>query len=130
MATRSVIGVMHGDIYKVVYCHWDGYPGPAGVGYLLKEHYDSAKANNLIALGDISALGREIGEKHDFDSIYTGMTKFYGRDRGDTDVEYKTFQNFESLLVYVDAVGAEYGYIMKDDVWYMFDSENTNLVLL
>ncbi len=25
MGTRSFIGVMHGDVCKVVYCHWDGY---------------------------------------------------------------------------------------------------------
>jgi len=54
MGTRSRIGVMHGDNVKSVYCHWDGYLEHNGV--ILQEHYDSAKANQLVALGDLSSL--------------------------------------------------------------------------
>ena len=60
MGTRSRIGVMHGDVVKSVYCHWDGYLEHNG--QILLEHYDSAKANNLVALGDLSSLGSVIGE--------------------------------------------------------------------
>ena len=38
MGTRSRIGVMHGDVVKSVYCHWDGYLEHNGV--ILQEHYD------------------------------------------------------------------------------------------
>ena len=65
MGTRSRIGVMHGDNCKSVYCHWDGYPEHNGA--ILQAHYDSAKANNLVALGDLSSLAASIGEKHSFD---------------------------------------------------------------
>ena len=60
MGTRSRIGVMHGDKLKSVYCHWDGYL--AYNGQLLQNHYDSAKANHLVSLGNISSLKAEIGE--------------------------------------------------------------------
>ena len=46
MGTRSRIGVMHGDKLKSVYCHWDGYLEHNG--RILQEHYDSAKANQLV----------------------------------------------------------------------------------
>jgi len=64
MGTRSRIGVMHGSVCKSVYCHWDGYLEHNGE--ILQEHYDSAKANHLVALGDLSSLRATIGEKHAF----------------------------------------------------------------
>lgn len=124
MATRSAIGVMHGDKCKAVYCHWDGYIDHNG--RILLEHYDSAKANNLVALGDISSLGSEIGEKHDFDVRFTkgaigeNWTKFYGRDRGETGTEFKVFHNDKELFAGIDA---EYFYVMKDGVWYVSEGD-------
>ena len=99
MGTRSRIGVMHGDKVKSVYCHWDGYLEHNG--RILQESYDSAKANNLVALGDLSSLGAGLGEKHDFDikanygtpeyvaemEAREKICTFYGRDRGETGTE-------------------------------------------
>ena len=84
MGTRSRIGVMHGDKLKSVYCHWDGYL--SNNGKILQNHYDSAKANHLVSLGDLSSLGTTIGEKHDFDTR-TDCCTFYGRDRDETGTE-------------------------------------------
>jgi len=129
MATRSAIGVMHGDVCKAVYCHWDGYIDHNG--RILQEHYDSTKANFLIALGDVSSLRPEIGEKHafsqfegnmdgnEYDRLYGNMTTFYGRDRGEEGTEWKTFHDLDSFINYYDGCGAEYYYIMKDGVWYV-----------
>ena len=142
MGTRSFIGVMHGDVCKVVYCHWDGYLSHNG--RILQEHYDSAKANHLVALGDISSLKKDIGEKHPFspldmpdefrnmtqgqyETAYGNMTTFYGRDRGELGCEFRSIMNFESLLELFDNTGAEFCYIMKDGVWYMFDGNNRTL---
>ncbi len=130
MGTRSRIGVMHGDKCKSVYAHWDGYL--SGNGEILQKHYDSAKANHLVALGDLSSLASKIGEKHEFsnpnsygsneaeawDKNFGDMTTFYGRDRGEKDVDFKVSQSFDEFLELVDNCGAEYFYIMKDDVWY------------
>ena len=129
MGTRSRIGVMHGDIVKSVYCHWDGYLSDNGA--ILQEHYNSAKANNLVALGDLSSLRPEIGEKHAFSQfelraeevagfklLTENMCTFYGRDRGETGTEFKVAHTFAKFLEQCDNCGAEYYYIMRDGVWY------------
>lgn len=86
MATRSAIGFVEYDgSVTGIYCHWDGYL--EGVGATLVKHYnDTYKVLDLIDLGDISSLGEEIGEKHDFDKGSTktaNWCKSYTRDRGE-----------------------------------------------
>ena len=133
MGTRSRIGVMHGDKVKSVYCHWDGYL--AHNGAILQEHYDSAKANNLVALGDLSSLKANIGQKHAFSQfelraeevagyklLTENMCTFYGRDRGEKDTEFQVSHTFEEFLGQCYNCGAEYYYIMKDGVWYCGDT--------
>jgi hypothetical protein len=135
MGTRSRIGVMHGDKLKSVYCHWDGYLSHNG--QLLQDHYDSAKANHLVALGDISSLGKHIGEAHpfsqfeinkddiDFDKLIAlhdlakkeGWTTFYGRDREETGVDFTVDQSYDEFLS--KEYDCEYYYIMCDGVWYV-----------
>ena len=130
MGTRSRIGVMHGEVLKSVYCHWDGYLDHNG--RILLEYYDSAKANNLVALGDLSSLRSEIGEKHAFSQFdlpaeeveaFKAQTEdwctFYGRDRGETGTEYRVTHDFVTFLERVDACGAEYYYIMRDGEWFV-----------
>ena len=136
MGTRSRIGVMHGDNVKSVYCHWDGYLEHNGE--ILLKHYDSAKANQLVALGDLSSLRPNIGEKHAFSqfelpaeeveafkALTEDMCTFYGRDRGEKGTEWKVAVNFETFLEQCDNCGAEYYYIMKDGVWYCGDTYNS-----
>jgi len=133
MGTHSRIGVMHGDKVKSIYCHWDGYL--AHNGAILQEHYDSAKANHLVAMGDMSSLGKVIGEAHPFSphtsaedaALYEhaqdqGYCTFYARDRGETGTEFKVAHTFEEFLEQADGGGAEYYYIIKDGVWYCGDT--------
>ena len=130
MGTRSRIGVMHGDNVKSVYCHWDGYLQHNGA--ILQEHYDSAKANQLVALGDLSSLRPNIGEKHAFSQfelraeevagfklLTENMCTFYGRDRGETGTEWKTHTNFVDFFAEVEGSWCEWYYIMRDGVWYV-----------
>ena len=121
MGTRSRIGVMHGDNCKSVYCHWDGYLD--NNGRILLEHYDSAKANHLVALGDLSSLDFEVeipeGVEHSFQVPLKGVTTFYGRDRGETGTEFATDDTFEKFLARADGCGAEYYYIMRDGEWFV-----------
>lgn len=112
MSTRSRIGVIRGIaeqgghqavIVESIYCHFDGYP--EGVGQTLIDHWtDPKKVNRLIALGDLSALGVEIGKSQGtawFDTRYAtlygedadpadprlGWCLAYRRDRGEKDVD-------------------------------------------
>jgi len=136
MGTRSRIAVMHGDNCKSVYCHWDGYLDYNG--RILQEHYDSAKANHLVALGDLSSLGKSIGEAHpfseheikkddpDYDKLIAlhkqaeteGWTTFYARDRRETGCEFQTDTTFEAFLSRVDGCCGEWYYVMREGVWY------------
>ena len=129
MGTHSRIAVMHGTVCKSVYCHWDGYL--SFNGRILQESYDSSKANQLVALGDLSSLRRDIGEKHAFSSfdlpaeeveafktLTENMCTFYGRDRGEKHTEWKVAQNFETFLEQCDMCGAEYYYVMENGQWY------------
>jgi len=130
MGTRSRIAVMHGTVCKSVYCHWDGYLEHNGE--ILAEHYDSGKANQLVSMGDMSSLRKDIGEKHAFskfdlasqieqrlhEETTQDMCTFYGRDRGEKDVGWKVSHTFEEFLEQVDACGGEYYYVMENGVWY------------
>ena len=119
MSTRSAIGVMHGDKAKVVYCHWDGYLSHNG--QILQDHYDSPKANHLVALGDLSVLGKNIDvpedREHTFNHPADGVCVFYGRDRGEKDQEYVVVESDTEM--YDQFPWCEYFYVMKEDVWYV-----------
>ena len=141
MGTRSRIAVMHGDVCKSVYCHWDGYLEHNGE--ILQQYYDSAKANQLVALGDLSSLKPQIGEEHPFsqfevemstdeyDAKYGDMCTFYGRDRGEKNTTWQVAHTFAEFLEQVDNSGAEYYYIMRDGVWYTgCPGKGSRLVLL
>ena len=83
-----------------------------------------------MALGDLSSLRPNIGEKHAFsklevpmdgeayDKLYGDMTTFYGRDRGEEGCDFKVAHSFDEFLEQVNYCGAEYYYVMKDGVWY------------
>jgi hypothetical protein len=112
----------HSKQIRAVYCHWDGYL--AHNGAILQKHYAaSPKVNNLIALGDISSLRPEIGEKHAFsrlevpmdeevyDKLYGNMTTYYGRDRGETGTEFKVFPTLKEAEEHY--TWSEYFYCFK-----------------
>ena len=130
MGTRSRIAVMHGTVCKSIYCHWDGYL--SFNGRILQASYDSAKANRLVSLGDMSSLRADIGEKHAFSKHDVPNIEvrvhnedwctFYGRDRGEKGVEFKVAHSFDEFLEQCDNSGAEYYYIMRDGVWYCGDT--------
>lgn len=144
MATRSTIAKLNDDgSITSIYCHWDGYP--EGVGATLKEHYtDTDKIDQLLALGWLSVLDAEIGEKHDFDNPTEGWTLAYMRDRGETGLEANTHDSINAWLsfrgghtstcvhtnnrVYYGN-GCEYGYLWNDSrkEWDTFDMYATRI---
>ena len=128
MATRSYIGVKNTDgTVDYIYCHFDGYPEHNGE--ILTEHYaDMDKVNALMKLGDLSVLGIEIGEKHDFNDYANRNRNWclaYGRDRGEKDTNVKTGDYNE--LIKDDTVN--YTYIFDGEYWECFDTDNS-LVLI
>lgn len=124
MATRSAIGIKHGDRIKSIYCHYDGYL--EHVGRALHTYYqDSIKVNKLVAMGDMSGIGADIGEKHVFNDrseyLADGIARqctFYGRDRGEEAVEFKSFANEADFIDYYNGCGCEFYYLYDHGVWY------------
>ena len=126
MGTRSMIAIQnpYSKDVRAVYCHWDGYLEHNGS--LLQKHYsNSAKVNNLIALGDLSSLRPEIGEKHLFSSMelpkeqreaheeaVKDMCTFYTRDRGE-DAPFKVFPTLKKAQDYFEGSWCEYLYVFK-----------------
>lgn len=139
MATRSTIALEFADgTVGQVYCHWDGYLSHNGK-ILLNHYMDPFKVCELIDNGDLSSLGPNIGEKHEFDNPYKygtpegdawseakrEMCTFYMRDRGEEDVEaryFKDFADYEANHQY-----EEYEYILREvdgqAVWYVNQGE-------
>ena len=113
MGTRSRVAVMHGDVCKSVYCHYDGYLDYAG--RILLEHYDSTAANALIARGDNSGVKETLEE----------MNFYEDREAQDEDVSeflastpWEVAHSFEQFLEQVEGCCGEYYYVMRDGVWY------------
>ena len=104
MGTRSRVAVMHGDVCKSVYCHYDGYLDYAG--RILLEHYDSTAVNALIARGDNSGVKETLEDMN-----------FYS-DRGEDNVSWQVAHSFDEFLEQVQGCCGEYYYVMRDGVWY------------
>lgn len=115
MATRARIGIENGDGSVLsIYTHWDGYPEHHGP-ILLETYADEESASALIALGDLSILGRDLGEAHDFDSHEpdSDVCLAYGRDRGEAGVDAIEHDADD----WPDS-GHEYEYLYRSGVWY------------
>lgn len=108
MGTRSTIAIENADgTVTGIYCHWDGYTSHNG--RILQENYTTeAAVRELIALGDLSSLGETVGAKTDFSNPADGQCVAYGRDRGEQDVEAKTYASHADFL---DVMGQEYDYL-------------------
>ena len=132
MATRSTIALEYADgTVDKIYCHWDGYLD--NNGKILFQHYvDPFKVQRLMDLGDVSSLGPDIGEQHDFDIPFQygtpeyvaesdrrrGICTFYGRDRGETGTGAKRYKDYADYRK--NAQFEEYNYILrKDGNWYV-----------
>ena len=134
MGTRSTIALEFADgTVEQVYCHWDGYLEHNGK--ILAEHYsDPFKLRDLIDQGDISSLGKIVGNTHPFSphecetqkaqyeaAMAAGATTFYGRDRNESGCEAKSFVDFQDYLAHHQY--EEYEYILRqvngEAVWYV-----------
>lgn len=117
MATRSYIGVRNTDSsVDYIYCHFDGYPEHNGD--ILINHYNNInRVNELLELGDLSMLGKFIGEKQDFDKRVRDCCLAYGRDRGETNVGVKN-SDFRELI---NDQNVDYVYVFDGDYWECFD---------
>ncbi len=140
MSTRSDIIAQRADgKWARIYCHHDGYL--EGVGQTLHDHYRTQeKIDALMALGDISSLGEQLGEKHDFDwmmKMYRAdrdfredpeyqrlrrMCNVYGRDRGETGTEARVGDSLSAVWPPEDT-WTEFTYVWADGRWWVGDPD-------
>ena len=131
MATRSMIGIVENDgTVTAIYCHWDGYPKQNG--NLLRKYWDDAYLiDHLMALGNLSYLGKEIGKRQNFDQpTDRNWCLAYGRDRNEPK-QYATL--YASKDDYVSNAagdhGADYIYLWENDMWRCWDYEGMHINL-
>lgn len=123
MATRSRIGLMLEDgTIMHSYCHFDGYPN--GVGHTLVENYsDIQKVEELLSFGDMSFLSPKVtpeGE-HSFNNPEKDVTVFYGRDRGESDVDAVITSKDEYHSVKYSSC-IDYLYLFSGGHWWVYDN--------
>lgn len=126
MSTRSFIAKQIGDDeYLTIYCHSNGYLSYNGA--MLIDHYNTEeKVDELLKLGDLSCLCQKLNpdpmKPHSFDygERQKDVTVAYGRDRGETNIEARTY----SMAKLDDPQNwTEYVYIFnKDNEWKYFRS--------
>lgn len=123
MGTRSAIGykTAQGTI-RAKYSHYDGYVAYTGV--MLRESYtEQSKIEEMVELGDQSFLAPAIYPKgeHSFESPEEGCTIFYGRDRGESNVDAKEFDTFAEFVDYYAGCWCEYFYVWDGQDWIVND---------
>jgi hypothetical protein len=121
MATRSTIAVQHtnGSISQI-YCHWDGYI--SNNGKLLNDHYTNLEIiEELVSGGSLSILDeriKPIGD-HSFDNQESGTCVYYGRDRGEDELDVSP-NVFQSVYRYLsDYQEQEFNYLFKNGEWFV-----------
>jgi len=96
----KAFGIEHADgTVSAIYVHGDGCIESA-IETAASNYTTPAAVEKLIALGNLSLVGREIGQPHDFDSAHGSLELHppewclaYGRDRGEPDQAAVTFAN-------------------------------------
>ena len=125
MGTSSAIGMkMEDGGVRAIRCNWDGYV--AGVGVILGGWYtETAKIEELLALGDLSRLGTKIapepGTTHTFAHPQPDVTVAYHRDRGE---RMKSARRYADVDAYrrdgKGDFGADYLYLYANGKWYVY----------
>jgi hypothetical protein len=128
MGTRSAIGYKtpEGKV-RAKYSHYDGYP--AYTGAVLNEHFQEArKIAQMVELGDQSFIAPNVFPKgeHSFMKPEEDVIVFYGRDRGESNVEAKEFDTVQEFVDYYAGAGCEYFYLHTAGGWIVNDHEQTD----
>ena len=118
MGTRSFIGIENLDGRIVsIYCNWDGDPAHHAP-ILLKSYNDAFKINALLTLGNLSELGLEIGEKHDFaDHSKPKWCTAYARDKGEAWRNPLHSNGRSAYVAQAFQASVSYVYLFVDGVW-------------
>ena len=129
MSTNSTISLLQEDgSIAQIYSHWDGYLEHNGK--ILKNHYaDYDKVKSLIDNGDLSSLRENIdparGSNHDFDDPDDDVCVFYGRDRGENDIEARHYTDIDLFASTKHMWAEEYNYFYAGGKWYLLTGKDS-----
>jgi hypothetical protein len=121
MSTRSQIArqLPSGQI-ESIYCHFDGYPSHHAP-ILLDAYSTEERVKELLDLGNLSILGPEIGQEHDFDSHIRkapdSWCLFYGRDRHEPNNRSTTYIDERAFLDACKDSWADFLYLFQCGRW-------------
>lgn len=120
MSTHAFIAAQQPNgTVRAIYLHSDGYVQHAGQT-LVRHYMDPAKINALLDLGDLSILGRELGEKHDFNVPPIGVCNAYMRDREEFDFDARIYRSRQSLVDEALNRHITYVYIFDGERWLVY----------
>lgn len=129
MATRSMIGILEDDnTVTAIYCHWDGYP--ENNGHLLMKYWNDAYLiDHLMTLGNISVLGKEVGERQNFNQPTDGnWCLAYGRDRGEADQSATSYASRDDYVGNAaDDHDVDYIYLWENDKWRCWNTQGIHI---
>ena len=120
MSTHSSIAARcHDGKVRSIYCHSDG--DPPHNGRILSEHFrDQQKIEDMLALGDMSVLAPSIecpeGHAFKYENRVEGHSVFYGRDRGEDNVDCLVCDSYEDCLRENKHV---YNYFWDGEEWFV-----------
>lgn len=128
MSTRAAI-IEKTDIgeFRGIYCHGNGYLSHNG--RILLEHYTTQeKVSELINLGDIATLGKQVspntGALHSYKNPIKDITVAFSRDNqeDEADTSITVGSTLEDVL---DCIDYNFAYVFIDNEWYLYDYEQT-----
>lgn len=126
MATRSFISIFENGYIKGIYCHYNG--AIHHNGHILNEYYNKEKTQELIKLGAISCLNKNVDPnndfEHSFDHPQDDVVIAYHRDRGDKDLTINVFYTIQDFQNYLSNHWISYTYIYHKDKWFVLDKIN------
>ena len=116
MSTRARIGIVNADgTITSIYTQSDGYFSHHSP--ILENHYATeAKVRELLALGALSYLAENIGEKHDFNNPVEGWCRSYHRDRDEL-LAVSIHKDRRAFDLFGSRCGAEYLYLFNKGKW-------------
>lgn len=133
MGTRSTITARLRDgTYRTVYCHWDGYAGYPGVGWMLQQHYNSQEmAEKVTSLGALSSLAPSCDAPpgHSYNTPAGGHTVAHHRDRGESwgDCKPGLGATYEAAVAQEGA--QEYNYLWNGSAWQLISDDPKDVLL-
>lgn len=121
MATRSTIAILEtSGVVKQIYCHWDGYIEHNGRH--LKLYYKTPElVKELISHGDMSVLNPNINPTgaHSFNKPEAGVCVYYGRDRGESNTEFRVYRDWDYFRFDRQKEEYDYLFVEAECKWYL-----------